>query len=123
MPPADQIPAAVAIPIAPTDGIITGSSSGWLEYRKGCLYLNREGPRGPIRLLPIWSPGTRFNGRVIVPAQEGTPVVFRLGQQVRIEGSAPDWAPYLTKTYPDLVPWRNRCGERPIFVVAIRSDA
>ncbi len=38
-----------AIPTAPAAEIITGSSEGRLESRGDCLYLTREGPRGPLR--------------------------------------------------------------------------
>ena len=115
-----DVRATRAVPTAPAAEIITGRSEGQLESRGGCLYLTRDGPRRPIRLLVIWPLATRFNGSAIVPGQARQPQTFFVGEEVVIEGSAPDWAPYLLTTYPQLAIWRDRCGERPLFVGTLR---
>ena len=116
----EAVRASHAIPIAPAAEIVIGRSQGLLEYRGGCLFLTRDREDRRIRLLVIWPTGSRFDGRVVVPGESATPVAFALGEEVVIEGSAPEWSPYLTKTFPQLAVWQTRCGERPLFVATVR---
>jgi hypothetical protein len=116
----EDVRATHAIPTAPAAEIITGRSEGYLEYRGGCLFLTRDGENRRMRLLVIWPTSSRFDGRRVVPGETTTPISFGLGEEILIEGSAPDWAPYLIRTYPQLGKWQAQCGERPLFVATVR---
>lgn len=117
--PEDVLPSH-AVPTAPASDIVTGRSEGRLEYRNGCLFLNRAHAGRRVRSVIIWPLNTRFNGSVVVPGQSASRIALRVGEEVVIQGNAPDWAPYLFVTYPTLSAWHARCGERPLFVGSIR---
>jgi hypothetical protein len=116
----DDVLATREIPLAPTEQIIVTRSEGRLEKRAGCLYLTRNRGDRSTRQLVVWPLHTRFNGRVVVPGQSTTPVAFQLGEQLVIDGSAVQWAPHIQAAYPQLAPWRERCGDWLVFVAAVR---
>jgi len=100
---------------APYQSVVTAELTGSLLYEGGCLLFRDDDQT--VQLLPVWPPGSEFNGTTLTfhsPGKSDQLVV--IAQVLRIEGQPIQWS---ALSAPAFAPIHRQCAAPPFFVSRI----
>lgn len=95
----------------PGSEVITTVRGGSLHYSSGCLLFRDADKRD---FVPVFTDGSRFDGRVVAVVQPGGERVIGLGQRITIEGDGKEWSS-VPPGY-NLSAFQKRCSVSPFFI-------
>ena len=101
---------------APYSDTVTEALTGSLMYEGGCLLFRDDASKG--LLLPLWPPGSIFNGTSVIfhsPARADQPIL--IAQHFVMAGERQPWVALAPATY---APFQHQCVAQPFLVSEVR---